>query len=46
MLEKIELARFAAEKIEVNEIHMFFDSIENIFKTVNESNIENRGKQE
>ena len=34
MIEKAELARFAAEDVNTSELHLFYDSIENILKEI------------
>lgn len=46
MNEKAELARFAAEEISTTELHLFYDSIENILKEINNKEINKAGNQE
>lgn len=46
MIEKAELARFAAEEISPSELHLFYDSIENILKEIDNKEKTKAGKQE
>lgn len=43
MYEKSELARFAAEEINLSELHMYYDSIENILKEIDNNEKNNAG---